>query len=139
MSFLANTAKYLGFDEILNSTKAITAGILSGTGLRIAKATNNTSNNIALRLVEQAKNIYDKMGGETFSRVVARDGTSHWVPTFSAGFKPGFSMSKSYLNNWWSSANGWQRAARVGALGGGIGSSTYMGYRGVRHLLGRDQ
>jgi hypothetical protein len=142
MASLANTAKYLGFEELINSTKSITAAILSGVGVRVAKATSK-NNNIALGLLGHAKDIYDSIGGEMFSSIIDKNGATQWVPTFTAGFKPGLAMSKAYLNNWWSAGgDSLQRAARVAALGGvvgGTGYGTYMGYRGVRNLLGRDK
>jgi hypothetical protein len=116
MPVMANVAKYLGFKEIADSKNILLSGILNRTGNRLMKAASPKLQDLG-DIFETISNIIPPLGGPGFTGLgsFGKYGKAAWG-----------NMAK----NWWGGANGWQRAARVGALAG-AGYATYKGARFV--------
>jgi len=108
MSILANTAKYLGFEEIAESTNILTSGILNRTGARLMRMP-----------------YFKGIGKSMYNLGISK------YPLAGPGFKRfgryGRAAWRNMARDWWGGANGWQRAARIGALAG----TGYAAYKGA--------
>jgi hypothetical protein len=126
MASLAGTAKYLGLGEILNSTKALSAGVLSGAGVRIAN--KPVISGIGRGLLNLSEKLY---GGSIYSSYTNSAGLSSIkaISRSSLGFRAHAAWAMGELKGWVGGVPPMQRVARLGMLAG-VGSG--MGYGAYR-------